>query len=1272
MAELTTGFTAGDTIILQATNDITFMIDTTLQNGVNLVAQAGNNVTVDDTVTVAAGTTGNLHFEADTPHNGGSDGAGAVVLAGTGTVSTASGNITLIGDDFTISGTASVTSSGGGNVNIVSTDSDATNGADTIDIGSGILDGAEIARITTAGTVTIGQATSAGTDGLGTGAELLTAESLTIDAALTVAGATAGTFELLANDGITITDVDVTVNGLFTANADVDNAGAGTFTITNDTTNGNLILSGATNSITADLLDVTDADGPTIAAAGGALTIIDANDQGIGLGDAAVGFDISKTDLANITAAGTTLTFQTTAGITVENLATGDFTGSTGTLILDASGGAGQILFDTAGSALPNDWNLTLNSAAGGIDVDTGTGITLGGAGGLDINATGGTILVDAVIAAGSGGVNIDPPATVDINAGINTTGNIVIEATGDITIDATVETTGAATTVAITADQELDDTGDVTIGGAATAIVRAVGGNVTLTGNTVTLADGTTSTLSTTGAGNIIINADAMDDGADGDVVIGADTTLTIGGGITIDNAINVDLDRDVVATTGVTISNVVAEIDIAQGVNLTANGGNLDLDGGVNLIDLSGGAGINTLSASAEVQLGALSDSGTPAELQIDAGTNVVLDTISIANLLDINVDTGGDGSSTLMTNQLSAGTITVDGQGTNDTFTFSGSGDATDGTLGVESTTGDVTINLANEVNLDDDVTGAMGVTVSNVNTVLDLGGNVDVTASGGNLDLNNSVTLIDLEGGGGTVNILSASAEVQLDPLSDSGTPDELQVDAGTNVVLDTISIANLLDINVDTGGDGSSTLTTNQLSAGTITVDGQGTNDTFTFSGNGDATDGTLGVESTTGDVTINLANEVNLDDDVTGAMGVTVSNVNTVLDLGGNVDVTASGGNLDLNNSVTLIDLEGGGGTVNILSASAEVQLDPLSDSGTPDELQVDAGTNVVLDTISIANLLDINVDTGGDGSSTLTTNQLSAGTITVDGQGTNDTFTFSGNGDATDGTLGVESTTGDVTINLANEVNLDDDVTGAMGVTVSNVNTVLDLGGNVDVTASGGNLDLNNSVTLIDLEGGGGTVNILSASAEVQLDPLSDSGTPDELQVDAGTNVVLDTISIANLLDINVDTGGDGSSTLTTNQLSAGTITVDGQGTNDTFTFSGNGDATDGTLGVESTTGDVTINLANEVNLDDDVTGAMGVTVSNVNTVLDLGGNVDVTASGGNLDLNNSVTLIDLARTIHEFGKKEGLRCVRKTLLQALSHTQEAFTWETIPHDSL
>ena len=953
VTELTAGFAAGNTIILQASNDITFETDTTLQDGVNLVVQAGNDVTVDTAVTVAAGTTGNIHFEADTPHDGGSDGAGAVVLTGTGTVSTASGDITLIGADFNISGTASVTSSGSGNVNIVSTDSDATNGADTIAIGSGILDGAEIARITTAGTVTIGQATTAGTDGLGAGAATLTAESITVDtAALSVASATAGTFTLIANsgvtfdesvttdqttnidadfdndgtsdldisntftldttgntltitantvelnatgaitsgaaattiidsdgtgiglgatvvaggvnitdtqlgritaaglelqtagaitvngitepnsdnldtvtltanggdnssvtfsggpstfdglvvvaddgisvqvgvdtdtaslsmdgdandaddaagddieftsgitlssadtltltattgdgtsnleilaggvltlaattgidiqdalsgpaggaattvtirgtaagtaidvgadntgadlivedaeldrinattliigdtntdairvealslagtatigtlqldateaggtivfldaaslttgglalnaaDGITITDEDVTVNGSFTAVADSD-GGGGTFLITNDGANGNLVLTGSTNSISADFLDVTDGDGPTISAASTDLTIIDANDQGIGLGDTAIGFDISKVDLANITAAGTTLTLQTDAGITVDNLGTGDFTGATGTLVLDASGGAGQILFDNDGSALPNNWNLTLNTAAGGLDVDTTAGITLGGTGALNVNATGGTILVDGAIGAGSGGVTIDPPATVTINNNIITTGNILIEATDNITIDATVQTTGAATSVTVTANQgTADDVGNLSIGGAATAIVRADDGAVVLTGETVSLVNGNASTIhagNATGTGNVTINADANNNGTTGNVVIGADSTLTVTGDLLIDNAITVDLDRDVVASGGVTISNVVTAIDIAQGVNLTASGGNLDLNEGVALIDLTGAAGINTLSASAEVQLDPLS---------------------------------------------------------------------------------------------------------------------------------------------------------------------------------------------------------------------------------------------------------------------------------------------------------------------------------------------------------------------------------------------------------------------------------------------------------------------------------------------------------------------------------------------------------------------------------------------------------------------------------------------------------------------------------------
>lgn len=42
------------------------------------------------------------------------------------------------------------------------------------------------------------------------------------------------------------------------------------------------------------------------------------------------------------------------------------------------------------------------------------------------------------------------------------------------------------------------------------------------------------------------------------------------------------------------------------------------------------------------------------------------------------------------------------------------------------------------------------------------------------------------------------------------------------------------------------------------------------------------------------------------------------------------------------------------------------------------------------------------------------------------------------------------------------------------------------------------------------------------------------------------------------------------------------------------------------------------------------------------------------------------------LSRKIYESRKKEGLRCGRKSLPDALSHVQETFMCETIPHDSL
>jgi len=52
------------------------------------------------------------------------------------------------------------------------------------------------------------------------------------------------------------------------------------------------------------------------------------------------------------------------------------------------------------------------------------------------------------------------------------------------------------------------------------------------------------------------------------------------------------------------------------------------------------------------------------------------MVLAGVDIANLLDVNVDTEANDTAVLTSGYLNAGTITVDGQGTNDTFNFNGS--------------------------------------------------------------------------------------------------------------------------------------------------------------------------------------------------------------------------------------------------------------------------------------------------------------------------------------------------------------------------------------------------------------------------------------------------------------------------------------------------------------------------------------------------------------------------------------------------------------------
>ncbi len=718
---------------------------------------------------------------------------------------------------------------------------------------------------------------------------------------------------------------------------------------------------------------------------------------------------------------------------------------------------------------------------------------------------------------------------------------------------------------------------------------------------DTVTIASANNVHLNT----NLTINTGI----GDTDSIVVNGSIANFAGAVLLRDAETVDINANVTAGTNLTIENASTVVDIAAGVTLTATSGNADLNNAVAQIDLSSTTGgTNLVAAGAAVELAPVIAGGSgPSTFNVRSGTNMTLAAITLAGsanpLLDLDIDTGTDDSATLNAiGALSAGSITVDGQGANGAFNFAST---------VTASSGAIAIDNAGTVDLDGNVTAATSLTISNVNTEVDLAANVNLTAQNGNVDVNNSVTLIDLSGAG--TNIITAlSGSVELAAVTDSANVVELEINADNNVTLDAVTLNNLaavlLDIDVDENGGGG-TLAANTLSAGQITVDGTASDDTFNFNDT---------VTSTDTSIAINQANQANFTQDVTAATSLTISNVNTEVDLAANVDLTAQNGNVDVNNSVTAIDLSGAG--TNIITAlSGSVELAAVTDSANVVELEINADNNVTLDTVTLNNLaavlLDVDVDENGGGG-TLTANALSAGQITVDGTASDDTFNFNDT---------VTSTDTSIAINQANQMNFTQDVTAATSLTISNVNTEVDLAANVDLTAQNGNVDVNNSVTVIDLSGAGTNV-ITALSGSVELAAVADSANVVELEINADNNVTLDTVTLNNLatvlLDIDVDENGGGG-TLTTNALSAGQITVDGTASDDTFNFNGT---------VTSTDTSIAINQANQVNFAQDVTAATSLTISNVSTEVDLAADVDLTAQNGNLDVHNSVTLIDLS----------------------------------------
>ena len=470
------GISAGSTIILQATGDITVSSDFVLATATgtannSLVMQAGENININQNITVSG--TGTLHLEADSKHSSSNagDGTGTILIANGAAITTANTAATLIGADFDFIGTLNT---GSGNVTIgqsVTSQSLALGSAS-----STLLTDTELDLITTTGTLTIGQATTAGSDGAGTSASTLTSAAITSD------GLTLGSKNIALVSGSTVDLGSLTTTGTLSVTSSGAVTDSGALAITGTTT----IAAGSGNSITLDNTS-NNFQGAVSITTGNNVTLVDAGAIDLGASTVSGTYAVTATSGGGITDSGvlaitgaSTLTVAGGQNITLDQSST-----FTGAVTFAASSG-------TLAAVTINDstaFDLKAMTLTGNLSVTAGGVVTDSGA--LVIPGT-------TTIAAGSGNnITLDGTSNNFTGAVIITSGNnVTLVDAGALVLGAsTVSGTFAATA---TASGDITNTGALAITGAAT-FTAAGGQSITMAnssnnfGSTVTFASGGT-----------------------------------------------------------------------------------------------------------------------------------------------------------------------------------------------------------------------------------------------------------------------------------------------------------------------------------------------------------------------------------------------------------------------------------------------------------------------------------------------------------------------------------------------------------------------------------------------------------------------------------------------------------------------------------------------------------------------------------------------------------------------------------------------------------
>jgi hypothetical protein len=1165
--------------------DIDGTITTT--NG-NLVVQASGNVVIDGVVDTNGGS---IHLEANSRGVGG-NGAGGVdddTTAGSeltinAAVNSDNGAITLIGEDDTIAATVNA---GSGTINIAELGGGATPLNSNFSLGNANdLTNTELDFLQTTGRLEIGVATTAGTDGLGTGAETVLATDVSIESNITIAAATAGTVSF-NGQGAAAGSGSINANAGFTI---VD-----TFTLT-AATNQNILINadnqdgaGGTNGVGTVSTGVTGTG--TLTMDGGDLEII----AGSGIGTTAIPFvTTGVTDLAARTVTGDLAITNTGSVINVTSLDLDATDGVAATNGLSITGDGGTI-------QLTNNNNITLSD-----DINAGAddNVTLSTTGTVSQTA-GNDITANLLTFQSSGTYNLT-----------NNTNNVVdVTATGTSNIDyhdadaLNIAAAGiAATSVSLTAVGALTDSNATTI---------AVTGLASFTGSSILIGD---NGGDTTNFGSLTFNS------ASGSVTITEDSDTTLAGSNTADSLVLTSAGAITdSAATSVNVDNGNATIT-GTSINLADNAADdYDVSGNANF---NGGAGAITIAATGAVDFGSLTFNTTGGAVSITEDSATILNGSNTADSLTltsagaitdnatttVNVDNG---------NAAFTGTSISLADNAGDDYDVSGNASFNGGA-------GAVTIAAA----------GAVDFGSLTFNTT---GGAVSITEDSATvLDGTNTADSLTLTSAGAITDNATTTVNVDNGNAAFTGTSISLADNAGDDY--DVLGNANF------NGGAGAITIAAaGAVDFGSLTFNTTGgavdiTEDSATLL-NGSNTADSLTLTSA-GAITDNAVTTVNIDNGNANFTGTSIDIANTAgddYDVSGNANFNGGAGDITINQvnpaavDFGTLTFNTTGGTVNIFEDS-DTQLAGANTANTlrltsGGALTDAAGTTVNVDTffaVFTGTSIDL-ADTGGDDYDVLGQARFEggAGAITVGSAGATNFGTLRFN--TTDGAVNITEDDGTTFEGSSTADSLVVTSAGAIASagTASQINVD---NGNADINGTSINLGNNAGDSFVvssgtaDFDGGAGGITIgATGTANFTSLRFNSTGavdiTEDSPTVLTGTNTA-NSLALTSAGSI-TDSTGAAQVTVTTTSVLDATAANDISLVNTGNNFQGNVTITNAnnvTIDDANNISFGTVNTAGNLSIDNDGT----VTFDGVTTV---GGNLDVDANANNTNTGGLIS---------------------------------------------